>query len=337
MQNQKNNSSFAILSSLTLSSKNVDIVYFISPCHLSTAFSSTRNWIICSAKSNTQTKSTLQSDLFWKPFKMERVDTFMHTKAIRLWKGRNFCVPARIWPTWEKNFRKWILLIIAREQNGTTDAILTKLQRLPFLPSHSKIYPWILKILYCLTSYWKATVWILSLSRRIRYHPIKTTPCLFHTLALHLYFNDKLEEETAKFFKLFLTKSGQGEPSKFQRVLRKNIPNVQYILQLNVFLYDVAFVDEELNGALAHRRIQNSDKSIKLSHYNNRICYISNINAKFKLSDAVPVTHFLKKWPSGKTINYIQWMLETFLPRERLRAYKKSLRQIRKLDAFQIT
>ena len=59
-------------------------------------------------------------------------------------------------------------------------------------------------------------------------------------------------------------------------------PKVEEMLQLNIFLYDIDFVDGELIGKLAKRSIQRFEESVKLLRYNNHICYANNINALFK-------------------------------------------------------
>ena len=61
-----------------------------------------------------------------------------------------------------------------------------------------------------------------------------------------------------------------------------DISKVEEMLQLNIFLYDIDFVDGELIGELARRSIQNFEKSVKLLRYNNHICYVNNINALFE-------------------------------------------------------
>ena len=60
-----------------------------------------------------------------------------------------------------------------------------------------------------------------------------------------------------------------------------NTPKVEDLLQLNIFLYDIDFVDGELIGELARRSIQKHNKSFKLLGYNNYICYVDNFNALF--------------------------------------------------------
>ena len=61
-----------------------------------------------------------------------------------------------------------------------------------------------------------------------------------------------------------------------------DIPKVEEMLQLNIFLYDIDFVDGQLIGELARRSIQKFEKSIKILRYNNHICYVSDTNSFFK-------------------------------------------------------
>ena len=61
-----------------------------------------------------------------------------------------------------------------------------------------------------------------------------------------------------------------------------DIPKVEEMLQLNIFLYDIDFVDGELLGELARRGIQKFEKGVKLLRYNNHICYVIDMNSFFK-------------------------------------------------------
>ena len=60
------------------------------------------------------------------------------------------------------------------------------------------------------------------------------------------------------------------------------IPKVEEMLQFNIILYDIDFVDGELIGELARRSIQKSEKSVKLLRYNNHICYVNDMNSFLK-------------------------------------------------------
>ena len=118
----------------------------------------------------------------------------------------------------------------------------------------------------------------LTFERKTR-QPYNDNLCLFRTLALHLHGNEELEEETSKKFNIFLNNSEERNPSKFQGVHMTAIPKVEEMLQLNIFLYDIDFVDGELIGKLARRSIQKFEKSVQLLRNNNHICYVNNINS----------------------------------------------------------
>ena len=113
--------------------------------------------------------------------------------------------------------------------------------------------------------------------------PYKDNLCLFKALALHLHGNHRLEEETSRIFNLFLDNCGEADPSKFQGVHMTDILKVEEMLQLNIYLYDIDFVDGELIGELARRSIHKFEISVKLLRYNNYICYVSDINFFFKI------------------------------------------------------
>ena len=133
----------------------------------------------------------------------------------------------------------------------------------------------------------------LTFERNTR-QPYDDNLCLFRALALHLHGNEKLEEETSKIFNLFLN-SVERDASKFQAVLLIDIPKVEYLLQLNIFLYEIDFVDGELIGKLAQRSIQKIEKSVKLLRYNNHNCYVSNINALLKAFRCTTCDTFFSK------------------------------------------
>ena len=102
--------------------------------------------------------------------------------------------------------------------------------------------------------------------------PYNDNLCLFRALAVHLHGNKKLEEETSKIFNLFLKNNEERDVSKFQSVHLKDIPKVEDLLQLNIFHYDIDFVDGELIGELCRRCNQKYEKIVKLLRYNNHIC-----------------------------------------------------------------
>ena len=112
--------------------------------------------------------------------------------------------------------------------------------------------------------------------------PYKDKLCLFRALALHLHGNERLEEETSKLFNLFLVNSTNPDPSKFQGVCMDDIPSVEDIVSINIFIYDIDLIDGAMVGELARRSIKMYEKNVQLIRYNSHICYVDNINALFK-------------------------------------------------------
>ena len=111
---------------------------------------------------------------------------------------------------------------------------------------------------------------------------IKDNLCLFTELALHLHGNEKLEEETSKLFNLFLVNSTNPDPSKFQGVCMDNIPSVEDIVGIIIFICDIDLIDGAMIGELARRSIKKYEKNVQLVRYNSHICYVDNINALLK-------------------------------------------------------
>ena len=112
--------------------------------------------------------------------------------------------------------------------------------------------------------------------------PYNDNLCLFRALALHLHGNERLEEETSKVFNLFLVKSTNPDPSKFQGVCMDDIPSVEDIVGINIFIYDIDLIDGAMVGELARRSIKKYEKNVQLIRYIRHICYVDNINALFK-------------------------------------------------------
>ena len=173
----------------------------------------------------------------------------------------------------------------------------------------------------------------LTFERNTR-QPYNDNLCLFRALALHLHGNEKLEEETSKTFNLFQNNCGEGDPSKFQGVHMTDIPKMEEMLHLIIFLYDFDFVDGELIGELCRRSIQKYERSVKLLRYNNHICYVKNINALFKAFRSTTCGTFF-----SKTVN-LERHLVTCSDRVK-HIYPKNVYELRKtlfgkLDAFNI-
>ena len=85
--------------------------------------------------------------------------------------------------------------------------------------------------------------------------PYNDSLCLFRSVALHLFDNERLEEETSKLFNLFLFNSTNPDPSKFQGVCMDDIPSVEDIMGINIFINDIDLIDGAMVGELARRSI----------------------------------------------------------------------------------
>ena len=81
----------------------------------------------------------------------------------------------------------------------------------------------------------------------------KDNLCLFRTLALHLHGIERHEEETSKLFNLFLVNRTNPDPSKFQGVCMDDIPSVEDIVGINIFIYDIDLIDGAMVGDLASK------------------------------------------------------------------------------------
>ena len=125
--------------------------------------------------------------------------------------------------------------------------------------------------------------------------PYNDNLCLFRALALHLHGNKKLEEETSKIFNLFQNNSEERDPSKFQGLYHTDIPKVEDLLQLNIFLYDIDFVDGELSGELARKVFKSLKRSSNF--YDTTITFATSTTSTHcsKPSGVLRVTNFSQR------------------------------------------
>ena len=82
---------------------------------------------------------------------------------------------------------------------------------------------------------------------------------------------------------------------QFQGVHMNDIPTVEYLLTLNILLYDTDIVDGNIVGELARRSVQNYENTVRLLRYNNHICYVNNKNAVFQSFRCPNCDTFLNK------------------------------------------
>ena len=72
--------------------------------------------------------------------------------------------------------------------------------------------------------------------------------CALRVLSLHLHANGELKEGTSKLFNTFLEKVEESNPASLQGVCMKEFPNGEDLVQKNIFLYDIDFVNESMIG-----------------------------------------------------------------------------------------
>ena len=169
---------------------------------------------------------------------------------------------------------------------------------------------------------------------KITRKPYNDNRYLFRALALLLHGIERLEGETSKLFNLFLINCTNPDPSRFQGVCMDDIPSVQDIVGINIFIYDIDIIDGAMIGELARRSIKKYEEKVQLIRYNSHICYVHNINALFKAF----------RCPTCDTLFQKTGNLERHLVRcsERVKhIYPKIVYQLRetlfdKLDSFDI-
>ena len=61
-----------------------------------------------------------------------------------------------------------------------------------------------------------------------------------------------------------------------------DIPSVEDIVGINIFIYDIDLIDGAMVGELARRSIKKYENNVQLIRYKSHICYVDNINALFK-------------------------------------------------------
>ena len=74
-----------------------------------------------------------------------------------------------------------------------------------------------------------------------------------------------------------------------------DIPIVEDLIQVNIFLYDIDIVNGSIVGELARRSVQKYCNTARLLRYNNHICYVSNINALSKANRCSTCNQFFNK------------------------------------------
>ena len=113
-----------------------------------------------------------------------------------------------------------------------------------------------------------------------------------------------------------------------------DIPSVEDIVGINIFIYDIDIIDGTMVGELARRSIKKYEKKVQLIRYNIHICYVDNMKALFKALGCPTCNTYFQK-----TGNLERHLVKCS---ERVKhIYSKNVYQIRetlfdKLDSFGI-
>ena len=77
-----------------------------------------------------------------------------------------------------------------------------------------------------------------------------------------------------KMFTLFLEEIGGTNPATFQSVFKDDIPILEDLVQVNIFLYDINFVDRAMIGELARRSVGRHSSTVCSLSINTHSCYV---------------------------------------------------------------
>ena len=117
-------------------------------------------------------------------------------------------------------------------------------------------------------------------------------------------------------------------------VCMDDIPSVEDIVGINIFIYYIDFIDGAMVGELARWSIKKYEENVQLIRFKSHICYVDNIHAIFKAFPCPTCdTHFQK---TGKLERHLVRCSERVM-----HIYPKNLYQLRealfdKLDSFDI-
>ena len=171
----------------------------------------------------------------------------------------------------------------------------------------------------------KGTINCLLFDENTR-QPYKDNLCLFRALALHLYENQRLEEETSKIIISFINKMDGLSPNQFKGVHMNDIPIVENLQTHKILLYDTNIVDRNIIEELARQSVQKYDNTVRLLRYTNHICYVRTINAVFQ-SFRCPncETFFSRTFNLEQQLSTCRERVQKYLPEERISTPRNSL------------
>ena len=141
-----------------------------------------------------------------------------------------------------------------------------------------------------------------------------------------------LEKKHQKCFFLLLEVNGRTNPVIFQSVCQKDIPIVENLVQLNVFLYDVVFVEGTIIGHVFRGGRGKHSNKIQLFSYKSHTSYVFDILVFFKLCPCPSCVNFFSRAPN--LVRLLTTCSERVKHVYRKRAYQLCETMFDKLDSF---
>ena len=111
--------------------------------------------------------------------------------------------------------------------------------------------------------------------------PYKDHLCVFRALAMYMNGHKDFDSHTSRYFTQIVSKSGH-DSKNFRGVSVEDLPVVEEIVQIIVFIYDSDIQEGEYVGGLARRSIGKLNKTAELLRINNHIIHTNDINSFIK-------------------------------------------------------
>ena len=113
-----------------------------------------------------------------------------------------------------------------------------------------------------------------------------------------------------------------------------DIPSVEDIRCINIFIYDIDLIDGAMVGELTRRSIKKNEKNVQLIQYNSDVCYVDNIHALHKAFRCPTCDTFFQK--TGNLERHLVRCSERVKHIYTKNAYQLLETLFHKLDSFDI-
>ena len=110
------------------------------------------------------------------------------------------------------------------------------------------------------------------------------------------------------------------------------IPSVEDIVGINIFIYDINLIEGAMVGDFARRSIKKYGKNVQLVRYNSHICYVDKINALFQAFRCSTCDTYFQK--AGKLEHHLVRCIERVKHKNPKNAYQLREMLFDKLDSF---